>query len=627
VAIQKLLRKVIMINEFLTNESFELPLITGFKLYGDFTDNEKLLFKWNAGGNLASIAKGPAISNGQAGFNFPAFINGEQALAMQSTSFIEQSIYLDVGTYVFSMYHISRNGTDNNPLKISLGGKLLTTLNQVVTNWTLFTYTFNVLEAGNKLIRIEGTATTDLTTGIDLVALALKPFFQDVSPFIWLKFDDGDVSGNKLKNYGTQNIDATLNASDSGSVIPNILTTGQIRGDGCINLVATGNVNNNPKGGFISLSSIQIPSTGFTISQWFKASSVNNTARLFDFSLSPGGGSVILAQFLNNKTISTYTDPQNINKQANTQNAFTDNIFHHYLWTVSQNGDWRVYIDNVLLVNENIGYPRLTNRINNYLGKSSFTGDSYFNGQYDDFRYYERTLNSKEVNILYNDFPKRMNTDYENLLENKPPFAIFRAKDYNVTNKTIPEARGKSITATTSGTITVGDASGNGATASIPFLSGNKQTIINLNINVPSLFTMCSITRWTTEIELQRIISVNDTSVNFIHGHEDQRRGICVYNEQLTDFSLGNRGNGVITDWLVMCGKNNSQPSRNCLADNNKVGLNSGGTGGQSGLGINVFRPSNFAFNQILVWDSVLTDDEMQFVSNYLTQYLIDGLD
>jgi hypothetical protein len=383
-----------MINEFLTNESFELPLITGFKQYSNLSDLEKTEFKLVSGGNDGF---GAVISDGGTGYGFPNFINGEQALAIQKNAFIEQTIYLDIGTYVFSMYHISRtnNGsTENNPLKISLDGTVLTTLNQVVTNWTLFTYTFNVLEAGNKLIRIEGTETGDLTTGIDLVAVALKPFFQDVVPFIWLKFNDGDVTDNKLKNYGTQNIDATLNADGNDAVIPNIQTTGQIRGDGCINLVATGSINVNPKGGFISLSSIQIPSTGFTISQWFKASSVNNSARLFDFSLSPQGDSVMLAQFLNNKTISTYTDPQNINKQANTQNAFTDNKFHHYLWTVSQNGNWRVYIDNVLLVNENIGYLKLTNRINNYLGKSSFSGDSYFYGQYDDFRYYEKTINN-----------------------------------------------------------------------------------------------------------------------------------------------------------------------------------------------------------------------------------------
>jgi hypothetical protein len=182
VAIPKLLRKVIMINEFLTNESFEVPVITSVKQYINFTDTEKSQFKWLAGGNtFEGINYGPSISDGNSGFNFPNFINGEQALAMQRNSFIEQSMYLSVGTYVFSMYFISRRGTENNPILISLDGAVLTTLNQLVTSWTLFTSTFNVLEEGNKLIRLEGTSTTDLTTGIDLVAVARKQ--ETITPF------------------------------------------------------------------------------------------------------------------------------------------------------------------------------------------------------------------------------------------------------------------------------------------------------------------------------------------------------------------------------------------------------------------------------------------------------------
>jgi hypothetical protein len=173
VAIPKLLIKVIMINEFILNDSFEFPIISESKSYISLTESEKLQFEWLGGGNSNN---GPSISDGSTGYGFPSFVTGSQALAMQSTSFIEQIIYLNVGTYIFSTYFISRFGTQNNPIAISIDGNILTTINQVVNSWTLFTYTFDILEEGNKKIRLEGTSTSDLTTGIDLVAIAYRTF-------------------------------------------------------------------------------------------------------------------------------------------------------------------------------------------------------------------------------------------------------------------------------------------------------------------------------------------------------------------------------------------------------------------------------------------------------------------
>jgi hypothetical protein len=86
-----------------------------------------------------------------------------------------------------------------------------------------------------------------------------------------------------------------------------------------------------------------------------------------------------------------------------------------------------------------------------------------------------------------------------------------------------------------------------------------------------------------------------------------------------------------MTDWLIMCGKNNGSPPKNVLADNITVGTSSGGIGTQTNLSINLDdrlnEKSDFAFSQLLIWDSVLTDDEMQEVSDYLIKYLEDGLD
>jgi hypothetical protein len=173
--IPKLLKNIIMVNEFLKNESFEFPNIDGLKYYGTFTQSDKQAFKWISGGNNANGGSGPAISDGGTGFGFPNYINGEQALAMQSTSFIEQTIYLVAGTYEFSLYYMGRGNGPVNPIQIFINQELKTTITQQVSGWTLFTHTFDILKAENKTLRLEGTSNGDITTGIDLVALSRKP--------------------------------------------------------------------------------------------------------------------------------------------------------------------------------------------------------------------------------------------------------------------------------------------------------------------------------------------------------------------------------------------------------------------------------------------------------------------
>jgi hypothetical protein len=184
------LADVLLPNTFIDNESFESPSIDGIKGYSDLTEVEKEEFKWVAGGNGGA---GPRISDGGSDFGFPSYINGEQALAMQSTSFIEQTLHLNIGTYVFSTYFISRNGEQNNPIEVSINGEIITTIDQVEDDWKLFTHTFDIVEAGNKTLRLEGLAEGDLTTGIDLVAVSKRDFqyfLANKPPYVYYRAKD-----------------------------------------------------------------------------------------------------------------------------------------------------------------------------------------------------------------------------------------------------------------------------------------------------------------------------------------------------------------------------------------------------------------------------------------------------
>jgi hypothetical protein len=169
------------VNSTILNNSFESPF-TNFKYYVDFTDEEKTAFKWNAGGNLSKNNIGPAITTNGYGFNFRVFTS-RQALAIQSTSFIEQSLYLKKGIYELSLYFYSRNDIQVNPIIISIDSNVIATISNRVNNWTLYKIQFNLVNDGNILLKFQGGSNSDLTTGIDQIEIT--PLTPLTIPLLW----------------------------------------------------------------------------------------------------------------------------------------------------------------------------------------------------------------------------------------------------------------------------------------------------------------------------------------------------------------------------------------------------------------------------------------------------------
>jgi hypothetical protein len=171
---------VLLPNEILVNESFEFPNESGGNgksFYRDLTNEQKEAFVWFSAGNYQGTAGCTIVSRTD---YFPPFIDGNQAIDIQLTAYIEQTIHLNIGTYLFSTYYVSFNGEENNPIEVSIDGQVLTTITQLVNTWTLFTHTFNITKAENKKLKLEGLNTVEShgnsRTGIDLVALSRASF-------------------------------------------------------------------------------------------------------------------------------------------------------------------------------------------------------------------------------------------------------------------------------------------------------------------------------------------------------------------------------------------------------------------------------------------------------------------
>ena len=152
------------------------------------------------------------------------------------------------------------------------------------------------------------------------------------------------------------------------------------------------------------------------------------------------------------------------------------------------------------------------------------------------------------------------------------PWGIWRAQSYDTASPTVlMEARGNGRDVTIAGDgISKLFNSGNGAIKSVHSLTGGLSNIM-IWPTLPDDFTICSMTRYTSSANRQRILTNTGTTCDWSHGHRAAKRGVAHYSAFRTlDLSFG-----TLNDWLVMCGQN-SQTNldanpRNIIAD----GINS----------------------------------------------------
>jgi hypothetical protein len=219
--------------------------------------------------------------------------------------------------------------------------------------------------------------------------------------------------------------------------------------------------------------------------------------------------------------------------------------------------------------------------------------------------------------------------DFINLLIAKPPICIYQAERFDSTKNMIPNLISNRIfPAAICTNVTLSNVTGNGATVSIPQLSGSTSSNIYFpEGSIPASNTVCSITRYSSSSNQRRILQ--GFNINWLHGHNNLAKGQAYYNNWVTSSSQPTTLTTPKTDWLVMCGGNRTTDQTNgahILADGNSVGIV------QTNL-INkvdrlVINPnssgekSDFGFSQVIVWNQQLTNIELAIVNKALRYYL-----
>jgi hypothetical protein len=172
--------------------------------------------------------------------------------------------------------------------------------------------------------------------------------------------------------------------------------------------------------------------------------------------------------------------------------------------------------------------------------------------------------------------------------------------------------------------LAIGTGSGNGATASVPFITGTTDTkILWPSGSIPSTFTICSITRYTGATNRDRILE--GATGDWMHGHYGGSVAFVAYGAG----QVKANNPKTPTNWLVMCGGNSSNNTTNPVPGNMLVngeasGSANGGVGNLN-LAIGAQYRSNFAFQQVFIWDVALTNAQLLQVSNTMMSYLQNG--
>ena len=170
---------------------------------------------------------------------------------------------------------------------------------------------------------------------------------------------------------------------------------------------------------YISIPSFGTKNNGLTFSFWFKSNNNKDWVRIFDFGNDSGSANIFVSINGGNLGFSVFVDGkayQNNNVIPNINN----NTWNHVTWTLSYPSGWNIYFNGALYISYSDGfYPKSIYRNLNYIGKSNWSRDPYFNGNIADFKLYNNILSFENISSMYNNAKTPQNVITGNAILNR----------------------------------------------------------------------------------------------------------------------------------------------------------------------------------------------------------------
>ena len=228
---------------------------------------------------------------------------------------------------------------------------------------------------------------------------------------------------------------------------------------------------------------------------------------------------------------------------------------------------------------------------------------------------------------------------FNSLLQLIPPWAIYDGQDYKTDNgkRIIPEALGRECrNAIISGREPTIETDNKTKDVNIRYLSGKTDTIVRFpEYSLPEYYTICTITKYTNTTESYKrgriITCANHHNTNWLIGQHGDYTGMFHNNQWKTYWATDLPGDKNI--WVVSCVKASYSTVGSMLFNGTERAIAAPGpinnyASSKKDLTINTdnySQHSDFGLSYVIIWNVVLTDNQLKLVSDTLNDYLKTG--
>jgi hypothetical protein len=147
---------------------------------------------------------------------------------------------------------------------------------------------------------------------------------------------------------------------------------------------------------------------GVSYAIWTYPTSVKSWARFLDSGVSQQNDNIVFSRYISTNEIYLEIKDGTSNGASIRGGALTLNEWQHVAFTISSTGAAKIYRNGEVVASGTVVVPNIVSRINSFIGRSNWTADSYYDGQFDDVRMYTTVLSDEDIIALYK---KRGNFD------------------------------------------------------------------------------------------------------------------------------------------------------------------------------------------------------------------------
>lgn len=142
---------------------------------------------------------------------------------------------------------------------------------------------------------------------------------------------------------------------------------------------------------------------GITISVWMNPDTTTSWARIIDFGNGAPSNNILFARpgTYSQVAYQVYSGATNTLSFSTAEGSVQNGAWHHYAVTQGPDGTAIIYIDGTQRATGVGPLPTTVTRTINYIGRSLWSTDPYYDGKYDDLRIYSRGLSALEISNLY----------------------------------------------------------------------------------------------------------------------------------------------------------------------------------------------------------------------------------